>query len=95
MAREKNPFFLNKGPLTLRQILKHCNIKANLKNTDLKLKNINELASAKQDEITFFHSLKYKDIASNTKASACITTNKLQNFLPKKCIKIIVANALK
>ena len=46
------------------------------------------------NEITFFHSKKYKDIAKNTKASFCLTTENLKNELPKDCKPIIVENVL-
>ena len=39
-------------------------------------------------------SIKYKSEASLTKAKTCITTRKLQKFLPEKVIKIIVKNVL-
>ena len=61
---------------------------------DFIIKNIQPLSLAKKNEITFFDSISYKDEASKTKASACITTEKLKKFLPqslnifnyKKCI---------
>ena len=46
------------------------------------------------NEITFFHSKKYKNAANNTKASFCITTENLKNELPKSCKPIIVDNVL-
>ena len=49
---------------------------------------------SKSNEITFFHSKKYKDIAKNTKASFCITTENLKNELNKNCKPIIVNNVL-
>ena len=48
----------------------------------------------KKEHITFFHSIKYKDLASKTKASFCITTNNLSHVLPKSCKAIIVDNVL-
>ena len=43
---------------------------------------------------TFFDSLLYKDIAIKTNASVCVTTNKLDKYLPKTLDKIIVKNVL-
>ena len=37
---------------------------------------------------------KYKDIAKQTKASYCLTTDVLKNELPKSCIPLIVENVL-
>ena len=45
-------------------------------------------------DLTFFDSIKYKYSAEKTKAACCITTKKLEKYLPKKCIKIIVNNVL-
>ena len=52
------------------------------KNT--KVNNINTLKKSKKFDLTFFDSIKYKSHASNTKASFCITTNKLEKFLPQE-----------
>ena len=53
------------------------------------------LFTAKKNDITFFHSKKYADFASKTKASFCITTKNLSQILPKDCCKpIIVDNVL-
>jgi UDP-3-O-[3-hydroxymyristoyl] glucosamine N-acyltransferase len=56
--------------------------------------DIKDLQNSKLNEITFFHSKKYKTVANNTKASFCITTENLKNELPKECIPIIVENVL-
>ena len=42
----------------------------------------------------FFDSIKYKDIASTTKAGFCITTDKLKMYLPTACTKIVVKSVL-
>ena len=51
------------------------------------------LIVAEKHDISFFDSIKYKDDAKKTKAGACITTDKLQNLLPKS-VQIIVKNVL-
>ena len=56
--------------------------------------NIKSLRFAKKNELTFFDTIKYKSFASDTEASFCITTNKLEKFLPKNVEKIIVKNVL-
>ena len=43
---------------------------------------------------SFFNSISYKNLATKTKASACITTKKLSPILPKSCIPIEVENVL-
>ena len=44
--------------------------------------------------MTFFHSKRYSLLASQTKASYCVTLNSLSKFLPDSCKKIIVDNVL-
>ena len=61
---------------------------------DFIVKNIQPLSLAKKNEISFFDSISYKDEASKTKASACITTEKLKKFLPQSLYVIIVKNVL-
>ena len=61
---------------------------------NVKIKNIKTLVNAKKFDLTFFDSIKYQSQASTTKASFCITTKKLEQFLPKHVEKIIVKNVL-
>jgi len=89
-----NTFFKNNGPYKLSEILYELNIKIKEINNDLKVTDIKDLQSSKLNEITFFHSKKYKNAANCTKASFCITTKNLKNELPKSCIPIIVDNVL-
>jgi len=89
-----NPFFMNKGPFKFRDILKELKLETDQINFNLNISDIKDLTKSKKNEITFFHSKKYKTIANNTKASFCITTKNLQNELPKSCIPIIVDNVL-
>ena len=89
-----NPFFENKGPFEINKLLKlSCIVnKDNLKK--FKVIDIKDLATAKNNEITFFHSKKYEYLASKTKALFCITTEYLSKILPNNCNKIIVDNVL-
>jgi len=89
-----NPFFKNNGPYKLRDILKDLNLENLDINLDHDIIDIKDLQNSKTNEITFFHSKKYKTDANNTKASFCITTKNLQIELPKSCIPIIVDNVL-
>ena len=89
-----NPFFINNGPFKFSTILKELNLQTKEDNEDLNVIDIKDLENSKLEEITFFHSKKYKLIANNTKASFCITTENLQNELPKTCTPIIVENVL-
>ena len=58
------------------------------------IKGIKTLSNAKKNDITFFDSIKYKDLASKTQADACITTKNIEKYLPKNLKKIIVKNVL-
>ena len=85
----KNIFFAYKGPFLLNEIFKHKKINKKNKITDIK-----SLAEAQQSDITFLDRSNYAPEAKSTKASFCITTEKLKFFLPKTCEPIIVENVL-
>jgi len=89
-----NPFFKNKGPFKIDKLLALSGLKNinNLKN--IKINDIKDLKNSTSKDITFLHSKKYSDIAANTKALFCLTTESLKNYLPTKCNKIIVDNVL-
>ena len=88
-----NPFFKNHGPFKISELISLIDCKEKI-NIDKEITDINDLNSANNSELTFFHSKKYKDIARKTKASYCLTTELLKNELPKSCIAIIVDNVL-
>ncbi|MEC7179652.1 MAG: UDP-3-O-(3-hydroxymyristoyl)glucosamine N-acyltransferase, partial [Pseudomonadota bacterium] len=56
--------------------------------------SIKTLQNSRRNDLTFFDSIKYKDFAISTKASACITSAKLEKYLPSEVQKIIVKNVL-
>ncbi len=58
------------------------------------IEDVKPLHVAKKNHITFFDSIKYKDYAQKTQAGVCITTKKLEFYLPKKIVRIIVKNVL-
>ncbi len=58
------------------------------------INDIKPLDKAKHKDVSFFDSIKYKNIAIKTHAGVCITTEKLKAFLPKNTEKIIVKNVL-
>ena len=61
---------------------------------NIKINNIRVLKKSKKFDLTFFDSIKYKPHAAITKASFCITTKKLEKFLPKDVERIIVKSVL-
>ena len=81
-------FFLKKN-IDTRKIFSNFKIKKNFK-----IQNVKVLNLASKNDLTFFDSIKYKSQALNTKAGICITTKKLEIFLPKNTQKIIVTNVL-
>ena len=89
-----NIFFKNHGPFEIDKLLRLSKIinKKNFKK--LKVTDIKDLVNAKDSEISFFHSKKYENLASKTKALFCITTDNLSEILPNNCNKIIVDNVL-
>ena len=89
-----HPFFKNNGPLLLSEIIEYLNLKNYKLKSDQKIEDIKDLFTAKNSDITFFHSKKYKEIAKTTKASFCLTTEALKNDLSKNCNPLIVENVL-
>ena len=89
-----NFFFKNNGPFKIDDILNHLNL-SNSDNfkSDL-IYDVKDLSSAKNNELTFFHSKKYSLIAAETKASYCLTLKNLKDYLPIDCKKIFVDNVL-
>ena len=90
----QHPFFINKGPYRVSEILSVLNLNNVNIDMDQYVTDIKDLFNSNINEITFFHSKKYKDFANNTKASFCLTTENLKSELPQKCKPIIVDNVL-
>ena len=89
-----NPFFKNNGPFELERLLKLSNITIVESFKKFKILDVKDLVNANENNITFFHSKKYQDLASKTKASFCITTKNLSHILPDTCKPIVVVNVL-
>ena len=89
-----NTFFKNCGPFKIDRLLALSNIINNDDIKKIKVTDIKDLATARDNDITFFHSKKYEYFASKTKATFCITTSNLSKILPNSCNAIIVDNVL-
>ena len=87
-----NPFFKNTGPHLLSYLLDTLHLK--VIDTDEHINDIKDLYSSQSQDITFYHSKKYIDLAKTTKASYCITTENLKSSLPNTCKPIISDNVL-
>ena len=88
-----NPFFINQGPFNILEILKLLSINPN----NFQKRNVHDvkdLLNASNNDLTFFHSKKYKELANLTKAAFCITTDSLKIELPKNCKPLIVKDVL-
>ena len=89
-----NPFFKNVGPFKIEKLLNIVGIKNKYNFKSDKIFNVSDLNTATNKDLTFFHSKRYSLLASQTKASYCLTLNSLSKFLPSSCKKIIVDNVL-
>ncbi|MDB9832045.1 UDP-3-O-(3-hydroxymyristoyl)glucosamine N-acyltransferase [Candidatus Pelagibacter sp.] len=89
-----NPFFKNYGPFNIKNLLQLINIDFNGDNKNNEITDVKDLQTSKENNITFFHSKKYENIASKTQATFCITTKNLSNILPSNCTPVIVDNVL-
>ena len=89
-----NPFFKNNGPFKISDILQLINLDNFKIINDQEIIDIKDLSTSEKNDITFFHSKKYKNNAKNTKASFCITTESLKDELPKNCRPLVVQNVL-
>ena len=85
----ENIFFENQGPFSISEIFSNIEFTESKKVLDIKTLN-----KATNSDLTFFDSLVYLEDAKKTKATFCITTEKLKYYLPEKCIPIVVKNVL-
>ena len=85
---KKNIFFKKKN-IKFSQLFPNIKFKKNIFIGEVK-----PLHLAQKNDITFFESIAYKEFAIKTNASICITNKKLESFLPKSVIRIIVDNVL-
>ena len=84
-----NIFFDRKGPFLLNILFPHIQIKKKIKILDIK--NLKDAGNA---DLTFLDSVNYIHLAKSTKASYCLTTEKLRVYLPNTCLPILVKNVL-
>lgn len=85
----RSNLFFEKKKIKIKSFFPKFKIKDNFIINEVK-----PLHSAKENDLTFFDSVKYKIEAAKTKASACLTTDKLKNYLPNNIEKILVKNVL-
>ena len=78
-----NQFFKNKGPFPLKKIISEVKSDLFLKDNHI-IEDIQNLDKASNNEITFLHTAKYKELSKNTKALACITSQNLSKYLEQQ-----------
>ena len=89
-----NLFFKKRKKIYFYDLLKILKIKYKKKYKNFLLNDIQNLDTAKNNDISFFHSSKYKDSLKATKSNFIITTLELSNHLPKSKTVLIVKNVL-
>ena len=60
---------------------KLIDLKNDIIDKEVEIENISNLNESKENDITFFNNLKYKEEIKNTKASYCITKENLSKYL--------------
>ena len=71
-----NQFFAKQGPFPLKEIAKIIGCNSDFSNIkDFKIRGIESLVNAEENDMTFLHSSKYKETSLKTRAAACITSS--------------------
>tara|TARA_B100000674_G_scaffold189388_1_gene154116 strand:- start:132 stop:1112 length:981 start_codon:yes stop_codon:yes gene_type:complete len=89
-----NPFFKNHGPFKISELIKSIGLNIQNLNSNHEIHDIKDLSSSNENDITFYHSKKYRDVAQKTEALYCLTNEVLKNDLPERCTPLIVKNVL-
>ena len=87
-------FFKKRNKVYLYDLLNNLKIKDKKKYKNIIINDIQNLDVAKINDISFFHTLKYKNSLKSSKSNFIITTLELSNHLPKSKVKLIVKNVL-
>ena len=86
-------FFVKKAEFCLKEIAEICG--ATLQNADkadIKITDLNTMANAKEGEICFFYDKKKKADGANIKATACVTTAELAQFVAPDVVVLVSDN---
>jgi len=89
-----NPFFNKRKKIHLYDLLEILKITKKKYFKNIKINDISTLDNAKSNDITFFHTSRYKDLLKQTKSNLILTTKNLSQLVPKSKKKIIVNNVL-
>jgi len=76
-----NQFFVKKGPYPLKEIIKAIDCTNNYSNVkDFEIHGVESLVNAKENDMTFLNSSKYKNLSLKTKAALVSLHLIFQNF---------------
>ena len=86
---------MSSGSFFKKKKIKLSNIFSNIsQKDDFIIREVKPLHTANKSDLTFFDNIKYKSVALKTKGRACVTTEKLKEFLPGKILAIPVKSVL-
>lgn len=86
-------FYTNKGPFSLKEIATICEATIlDSSNENVQISELNTMQKAGAGEICFFFDKKKKLEAADIKATACITTPELAEFVANDVCKLTCAN---
>jgi len=86
-------FFKKRNKVFVQDIYKALKIKKKITENYI-INDIKDLSLAEEQDISFLHSSKYKDLACNSKCKTIITLEKFSKLLPKEKNLVIVDNVL-
>jgi len=89
-----NQFFVKKSNIKINDILKILKLKQVSSNFNKNVNDIKTLDFANKNDITFFHSSKYKDLLSCTKSIFILIEKKNSNLVSNKKNLIVVKDVL-
>ena len=90
-----NQFFAKRGPFPLKELIKTIGCVDDFSQVnDFDIYGVESLINAKENDVTFLNSSKYKEDSLKTKAAACITSSNFSKYLPDKCVRLNVKNIL-
>ncbi len=86
-------FYKNNGPFSLAKVAELCEAElTDASKADVEIKELATLAGAGEGDICFFYDKKKKAAGAEIKATACVTTPELAEFVAPGVIKLIAAN---
>ena len=86
-------FYRNNGPFSLAEIARIC--EARISDNDKSGLEVNDIATmenARKGDVCFFYDKKAKDEAAKIKATACVTTEELAQFVAPETAVLICGN---